>query len=478
MRIAVGGLATECSTFSPLLSTLEPFRIREGAALLDEAEYPFLAHTKAEIIPTLQARAIPGGPVARDAYQTLKERFLTHLRAALPLDGLYLDMHGAMNVAGLSDAEGDFYAAARAVVGPDCLIAASYDLHGNLSPRILDNLDMLTAYRTAPHVDVLNTRNKAFGMLEQCLRDHIRPLRAWVPIPVILPGERTSTEYEPAKSLYELLPESDAAPGVLDASLLVGYVWADEPRSGASAVLTGVHQGVLEREAVRLAHAYWARRSAFKFAVPHGSIDEAIDWATAQDARGLIISDSGDNPTAGGVGDRVDVLRRLLERKFDGAVVGGLADARATDLCYAAGVGGRLELKIGATLAPGDSEPVRVSGEVIFLDDVSDERERQAVVQTDGVTVVLSHKRRPYHHEADFLRLGVDPKAHKVTVVKVGYLVPDLKRIARGAFLALSPGAVDQAIQRLEYRRLTRPMYPLERDFDWTPRPRVFGGKA
>ena len=208
MRIAIGGLVTECSTFSPLLSTLEPFRIREGAALLDEAEYPFLARTKAEIIPTLQARAIPGGPVAWDAYEHLKARFLTHLRAALPLDGLYLDMHGAMNVAGLTDAEGDFYAAAREVVRPDCLISASYDLHGNLSPCILESLDMLTAYRTAPHVDVLDTRNQAFGMLEQCLRDHLRPLRVWVPIPVILPGERTAPSTSPRRACTTSCPRA------------------------------------------------------------------------------------------------------------------------------------------------------------------------------------------------------------------------------------------------------------------------------
>ena len=115
-RIALGGIATESCTFSPLPTGLEHFRVREGAPLLDEADYPFLATTAAEVLPTLQARAIPGGTVAREAYEALKARFLARLEAALPLDGLYLDMHGAMNVEGMDDAEGDWYQAARAVV--------------------------------------------------------------------------------------------------------------------------------------------------------------------------------------------------------------------------------------------------------------------------------------------------------------------------------------------------------------------------
>ncbi len=474
MRVAIGGIATECCTFSPILSRLEDFRVREGPALLEPSDYPFLTDTDAEILPTLQARALPGGKVERATYDELKARFLQRLEAHLPLDGLYLDMHGAMNVEGMDDAEGDWYLAARAVVGPECLIAASYDLHGNLSPRILRTLDLLTAFRTAPHVDYLETRTKAFRLLERCLRENIRPEKVWVSVPVILPGERTSTEYEPGQSLYAMLGEVDAQPGVLDASILVGYLWADEPRTGASVVLTGTDRGVLGREAKKLANAYWERREGFTFAMPHGSIDEAIDWALGQPESGLIISDAGDNPTAGGVGDRADFLRGLLERGVPDAVLGGLTDAPATDACYAAGVGATVHLKVGGTLDPSGSEPLNLSGEVIFLDEVSEPRERQAVVQVGGVSLILSHRRRPYHLERDFLRLGLEPKTRKMTVVKVGYLVPDLKRIARGIYLALSPGAVDQAIQRLPYRRVQRPVYPLEPEMVWFPRTSSF----
>jgi microcystin degradation protein MlrC len=466
MRIAIGGIATECCTFSPILSKQEDFTVLEGNDLLNLEHYPFLQNTNATILPTFYARALPGGKVERATYEGFKKRFLEGLQNALPLDGLYLDMHGAMNVEGMDDAEGDWYLAAKNVVGKDCLISASYDLHGNITERIIATLDMMTAFRTAPHVDVLETRTKAFKMLEHCIKEKIRPEKVWMSVPVILPGERTSTEYEPTASLYKSLEDVDTIPGILDASILVGYVWADEPRSSASIVLTGTDRNILEREAKKLAQAYWDLRDDFKFSVPTGTIDECIDWALESSENSIFISDSGDNPTAGGVGDRADFLQRLLERNVPNAVLGGLADANATDMCYQAGVGANVKLTVGASL-DSSSTPVTLEGEVIFLEDVKEIRERQAVVQVGGITVILSHRRRPYHYEEDFTRLGIDPKKRKMTVVKVGYLVPDLKRIAKEIYLALSPGAVDQHIERLDYKRVKRPIFPLEKTFHW-----------
>ncbi len=477
MRIAIGGVATECCTFSPIQTDLQHFRIREGQQLLDTADYPFLVTTEAEIIPTIQARALPGGKVARTAYIALKERFLAQLKAALPLDGLYLDMHGAMNVDGLDDAEGDWYAAARAVVGPNCLISASYDLHGNLSERILANLDLLCAFRTAPHIDYLETRIKAFNMLTLCLQQGIRPHKVWIPVPVLLPGERTSTEYEPTASLYEALKTIDPLPGILDASILVGYVWADEPRATASIVVTGTELPVMTSAAEMLAQRYWDTRHDFGFSVAHGSIDEALDWAEAQKNKGLFISDSGDNPTAGGVGDRADFLGRLLERRVQNAILGGIADEAACSACYTAGEGEFVNVQLGGSL-DNSSKPITVAGQVRFLKASEDLTERIAVLQVDALSIIISHKRRPFHHEADFLELGLDPKEAKMTIVKVGYLVPDLKRIAGGIYLALSPGVVDQDIPRLPYQRLARPMFPLEPDFDWQASIHISGGSA
>ncbi len=468
MRIGMGGIMIECCTFSPLLTHLDYFRVLRGADMLPN--YPFLANfPDHEFVPLLHARSIPGGSVAPQAYQTLKAEFLERLRAVGSLDGLFLHLHGAMHVAGMDDAEGDWIMAAREVVGPDCLISASFDLHGNISRRVVEHLDMLTAYRTAPHVDAPQTQERALRMLVQCLAQGVRPQMAWVPVPVALPGEKTSTEWEPGQSLYASLPQIDAVPGVMDASIFVGYAWADEPRTHATIVVTGTDRDAIEREAVQLARRYWAQRDQFRFGSQAGSIDECITWALEAPEKSVFISDSGDNPTAGGCGDLPLFLERLLARGVPDAVVASIADAGAVAVCFAAGVGAQVETTLGGRLDTVHAQPLPVRGQVVFLDDAPEMPQRQAVLRVDGVQVILTERRTPFHYIRDFQRLGIEPTDHKIVVVKIGYLEPDLKAAAPLALLALSPGAVDQAIKRLPFRRVVRPLYPLDPEMTWEP---------
>lgn len=340
MRIAVGGIHTECSTYNPVLAGTDQFSVSRGQALLEQSNFQFLQGSEAEVLPTLHARAIPGGPVVRATYQALKAEFLERLQAALPLDGIYLALHGAMFVEGLHDAEGDWIAAARAVVSEACLIAASYDLHGNVSQRVVDNLDVFTAYRTAPHRDVLETQQRAFTLLVASLEAGSRPGLVWVPVPVLLPGERTSTEDQPAAGLYADLEELSAQLGVLDVSLLVGYVWADEPRATASVVVTGHDRRRMKQVAAELAQRYWDARATFTFGPPVGSIQECVCLAANSQTQPVILADSGDNPTGGGVGDRADVLREVLAQRLSGVILAAITDEAAVRRSFAAGLRG------------------------------------------------------------------------------------------------------------------------------------------
>jgi microcystin degradation protein MlrC len=264
-RIGIGGIAIECCTFSPLLTRYADFQVHRGAELI--ALHPPLAQAEGvALAPALLAHATPGGPVARDAYEALKSEFLEGIRRNLPLDGLYLSMHGAMFVEGMEDAEADWIGAARAVVGPDCLISASYDLHGNLSPAVVDALDLVTAYRTAPHEDMAETRERAIALLLTCLRAARRPHKALATVPVLLPGERVMTTREPAKSLYARIPEVIADYRLLDASILVGYAWADEPRVAASVIALGEDPEAARAAADALAGGFWSQRAGSRWA--------------------------------------------------------------------------------------------------------------------------------------------------------------------------------------------------------------------
>ena len=235
-RIGIAGISIESSTFSPHLSGDEAFTIRTGVDLL--AYYPFLdagrdLREAADWVPIHHGRSFPGGAVRPETYRRMKEAIVAGIAEQGPFDALFFDIHGAMSVVGMVDAEADLAIAVRAAVGDDCLIGTSMDLHGNVSRELLDAVDLLTCYRMAPHEDWLNTKERAVHCLLTRLRSRIgadptarRPLKAWVQVPVLLPGEKTSTRLEPAKGIYDHVAEVADLPGVIDASLWVGYAWS------------------------------------------------------------------------------------------------------------------------------------------------------------------------------------------------------------------------------------------------------------
>ena len=278
MRVAVGGFHIESCTFSPLITRGNDFYIQRGDELIGGYGF-FSRFPDVNFVPLVRARAIPGGPVDRSFYQAIKQELIAGLQDGHGWDGVFLHMHGAVYVDGLEDAEGDMLEAIREIVGKDCLIAASYDLHGNVSQKVVDNLDILSAYRTAPHVDGYETLERACTILTHCISSKIRPFLSFIPVPILLPGEQTSTEWEPAARLYSLIPEIVTANNLLDASILIGYVWADEPRSSASVITLGMDAKKTQESAVYLAAKIWEARYEFQFGVQAGPVDDCIRMA-------------------------------------------------------------------------------------------------------------------------------------------------------------------------------------------------------
>lgn len=475
-RIGIAGISIESSTFSPHLSGDEAFTQRRGETLM--GYYGFLddgeeMREAADWVPLLQCRSLPGGAVPMDTYQRFKSEILEGIRTSGPFDGFYFDIHGAMSVVGMDDAEGDLAAAVRAELGHDTLISSSMDLHGNVSRELLDAVDLITCYRMAPHEDAWNTKARAVHHLLSRLRcaggaDPVvrRPYKAWVQVPVLLPGEKTSTRIEPARSIYQRVPVVEAAAGVLDASIWVGYAWADEPRCQAAVAVTGDDPHAIAAGARVLAAAYWDARDRFAFVADALDLDACLDAALAADApRPYVISDSGDNPTAGGAGDVSWTLGELLKRRelADGTVSlihASIFDAPAVAAAMAAGVGATVTLQVGANVDAGPAGPVTISGTIFSITAGDAEAGTQVVIASGGVHAIITERRKPFHHLEDFTRLGLDPHGTDIVVVKIGYLEPELYELAAGWKLGLTPGGVDQDLIRLGHERLAPGVFP------------------
>lgn len=477
-RIGIGGISIESSTFSPHISGDEAFTIRTGVDLL--AYYPFLAEGEglrdaAEWVPLTHGRSLPGGAVDPRTYARMKQAIVDGIRAEGPFDAFFFDIHGAMSVVGMDDAEGDLATAVREALGPGTLVSASMDLHGNVSDALFHAVDLITCYRMAPHEDWMNTKQRAVHNLLERLRgawgadpDARRPYKAWVRVPVLLPGEKTSTRLEPAKSLYGAIPDIEELDGVVDAAVWVGYAWADEPRCHATVIVTGDDPAVIAREAQRLGRRYWDARADFAFVGPTATLDEALDQALADDApRPFVISDSGDNPTAGGAGDVSWTLGRLLERAdlADPArtvVAASVFDPDAVDAARAAGVGATVTLRVGGRVDAGPRGPVELTGEVFSITEGDPVAGTQAVVRSGAVHAIVTERRKPFHHLDDFRVLGLEPERAEIVIVKIGYLEPELYDLAAGWTIALTPGGVDQDLLRLGHSRLRPGTYPFD----------------
>ena len=476
-RVAIAGLAIESSTFSPAQSGIDAFYAKRGEEIF--SYYPFMAddaptRQRAQWFPALRGHALPGGIVTREAYETLVVETLGRLKENLPYDGLFFDIHGAMSVVGLDDPEGDFISRVREIVGTETLISTSMDLHGNVSERLAHHSDLITCYRMAPHEDALESKQRALeNLLDRLESGKGKPkYKAWIPVPILLPGEKTSTRIEPGKGLYAKVQPLTEQEGVIDAAIWIGYAWADEPRNQGVVMAYGDNKEAVANAAEELAKSFWEVREEFEFVAPVASLDECLDKAIAFEGRPFIISDMGDNPTAGGAGDVTWTLTEILKRKEfqdengPSLIYASIPGPELVEKAVVAGVGGQVSELAGAIVDGRYAPPVELSGTVKAIKQGDRHAETEVVVKVGSVNVIVTKKRKPYHYEKDFTELGLVPRNTDIVVVKIGYLVPDLYNMRADWLMALTPGGVDQDLERLGYKRINRPMFPLDKNMD------------
>lgn len=488
LRVLVGGFGHESNTFTPFLTTLDDFHPRYGA----EALAPPIQHgafggivttlqasKDVELVPTIDAHAMPGGVVERETFEHLKGAILEQ---AHDVDGVCLFLHGAMRAQGVDYCENVILRELRERLGPDVPITVALDMHANIVAETAQNINAMVAYHTAPHTDAYETGETAAKLLLHLLTTQ-RPLAmGFAKVPFLLPGEKAQSAAGTMGEMMQRVAQLESRPEIVSASLMNGHCWADVPDIGVIAVVvTAGDRNLAQSEADHLAATVWDRRADFDFGTEAYPVDRAVEVAMAAPEPTVFLSDSGDNPGAGGTTDVTVVLASLLNHDATNAVVASIWDADAVDACIAARVGQQVALELGGKLDTQHSTPLPVTGRVRLISDgvyywggVREphrlvRRGITVVLTVHGVDVIVTAERHSYVNPAQFRSLGIDPLAYKIVVPKRGYLTAPLKAISPRSIMAISPGVTNCDVTQLDYQRVNRPMYPLDTDATWHP---------
>lgn len=425
-----------------------------------------------DIIPGLSATPNGGGLIAEGLCRDVMDRILSSLHNALPVDAVFLGLHGAMYAEGIGHAETVLVGKIRELVGPDIPVACTFDLHGNIPARLGQYGDILVGLKTAPHTDSEQTAELAGKILLDTLEGKVNPVSYVLPIPILVQGEKAMTTAEPFRSLVEEAKrlERDGIPGykerILAATLFVGCAWTDAPDTGMSVMITADGSREAARSAaIYLAGKIWDTRKEFAYGCETAELEEGVTKALAADESTVFLTDSGDNVTASTSGDLPIVLRHLVERKVGNAVVAGINDAAAMKQCFEAGVGKRISLPIGATIERRYGPPLITEVEVVRLV----QQPGMAVIKINDIEVILTDGPIAFIEPGQFETCGINPLERKIVVTKMGYLFPELTKIAPRYIMLLTPGAGDMRIEKLTYSRIRRPIFPLDPDTRFDP---------
>jgi microcystin degradation protein MlrC len=490
MRFASGGISHETNTFATHPTTLEDF-IRDsggdpdfppqsivarfaGSATIHGGYLDAAASRGVEMVPLLLAAATPGGTVQAAAYRHLKTILLERLQAAMPVDGVLLDLHGAMVTETHEDAESDLIAAVRDLVGAATPIVATLDLHANITPRMADLADVLIGFDTYPHVDMGERGAEALHIIADIAAGKVKPTMAYRQLPLLTMPPLQCTLRQPMQSLLERLHALEREPGVLTATLSMGFPFADIHDAGVSVlVTTDGDPDLAESKAQAFADEVWRRRTEFN--VELTPVRDVLRYVREK-ARGLVVlADGSDNPGGGAPCDGTVILQTLLDEGAEDAVVGILYDPETVAQAHRAGVGTTIDAVIGGKTDRLHGDPVHTRAYVRVLSDgefvyrgpmgrgLKGHLGRTAVLVIGGVEVVVAERRQQLR-DAEMLRcVGIDPRHRRLLAVKSAvHFRADIGPLAERIFDADTPGVHRPDFAGYTYRRLRRPIYPLD----------------
>ena len=491
MKVLIARICHESHAFSVLPTTLTDFANQEllfgeqilvqrrgtrseMGGIIDAAE-----RLGWDLIPVISGNAVPSGPVTRSTYEALLEPILRTAASTEGLRAVVISLHGSMSVVGLPDPEGDLLRRIKEVVDQSVVVAATLDLHANVTDEMVRHADLMTSYRTTPHVDQFETATRLCGLVDRTLRGEVRPTLHVARRGMIAGMDlgRTLADGPMVQILREARALEERTPGLLDIGVNAGYPYGDVHDMGPSVVVVGDgHDPAYVDAAEFLMNRAQAMRDVTTVElVPVGTAVE-IACRPASGPGPLLLAEYTDGPGGGGYGDATLLLAALLKARIPGTVVGALYDPVSAAQAFTVGVGNRAIFEVGGrTDARFGGDPVRVEATVIALSDGDYVRRgpfetgtraslgRSARLDADGVQIIVASYRIQAEDREQYRIFGIEPEQSNIIALKgINHFRADFEPIARGIVFVEAGGIVTSDLRVLPYRRVRRPVWPLD----------------
>jgi toxic protein SymE len=484
IRVAIAGISHETNTYaveSTGLTGLDRFRVSRGEKIVDRNRglrtyvggmLDAADAIGAEVVPTLHALAEPSGTIAADAYAALKDELLQSVEAALPVDAVALELHGAGVVDGTPDLEGDLGLALRRLVGPDVKLVGAFDLHGNVTPAMADAYDVLLPVHLYPHTDMYERGHEVMSLLPEMLDGRVRPVVHVERMPMLLPASTTDPGH-PGAELNEQCYAVEALPGVIDCAVFHGFPFTDTADIGVNVICTTDGDPELAaRGARQVAGWLWANRERFR---PETQTPEtAVRLALEASAWPIVINDTSDNPGGGSPGDATHVLRAFLDAGLTDAAFAFVSDPDVVQAAIAAGVGATVDVKLGGKHDAIHGDPILLNAVVRCITD--GRFVLQAIMQgyeldlgptarltAGGVDIIVTSKPQQTFDPEVFLLHGIDVTRLKVIGLKSSnHFRAGFRDVAAQIITADSPGLTTQRLDVFDRTHAPGPLWPLD----------------
>ena len=479
----------ESNTFSPVRTHYDDFSPVFGQEAYDRHAgkltemggfIDVLRSSRTTILPVCAAWAITANRLVRADFRRLADDFEHHLREAKP-DALLLAMHGAQTAEGEDDVEGYILQRARAVLGPQAPIVLTLDLHANITKRMVQLSSAIVGYHTYPHIDMFETGQKAARLMLRIIRGAVRPCMAFRKLPLIIQAENSQTYRGPMHQLVKAAQNLEHSGKAEAVSIFPVQPWMDIAEMGCAVVaVTNGNQLAAQRQADTLARRLWDNRK--KYEVTLTPVSEAIKAALRIKGGPVVLAESSDSTGSGSPGDSTGVLKHLVKAALTGPAAIFLVDPAAVHAAICSGIGSVVTMKVGGAFDKKNSRPVRVSGVVKMISDgrwtarvrgyntgITTCMGRTVVLEVGQVQILIAERSAMTVDPELFRSHGIDPTYCKIVVVKSpnGFRAA-YEPIAAAIFVVDTPGVSTANLRHLPFKRVPRPIYPLDPD---TPPP-------